>query len=443
MAVELRVPEVGESITEVQIGSWFKKEGDPVERDEALVEIESDKATLELPAPVSGTLSKVLKKKGEMVKVGDLIAEIGEGGAAKPAVKSAAGKAPAPTDSKAPAPADSKAPAPADSKAPAPTVSRAAAPKRAATAPTGPRAAEPRVMPSAQRVLAENDLDAADVVPSGPGGRVLKEDVLDRLASRPAAPGGTPAVARGIAPPASAPITDSAERVEEAVPMSPMRLRIAERLKEAQNTAALLTTFNEIDMSQVIILREELREAFQERFAVKLGFMSFFVKASVDALMQFPQVNAEVRGKEIVYRNYYDIGIAVGGGKGLVVPVLRNAERMSFAEIEIAIADFGARARENKLSLEELKGGTFTISNGGVYGSLLSTPIINPPQSGILGLHAIQKRPVVVNDEIAIRPMMYAAVTYDHRVIDGRESVAFLKHIKELVEHPTRMLLGI
>ena len=298
-------------------------------------------------------------------------------------------------------------------------------------------------MPSARRALAENDLSAADVAPSGPGGRVLKEDVLDRLASRPAgAAGPAPAMARGVAPPSAARPSD-AERVEEAVPMSPMRLRIAERLKEAQNTAALLTTFNEIDMTQVVTLREELREAFQERFAVKLGFMSFFVKATIDALMQFPQVNAEIRGKEIVYKNYYDIGIAVGGGKGLVVPVLRNAEQMSFAEIEIAIGDFAARARENKLSLDELKGGTFTISNGGVYGSLLSTPIVNPPQSGILGLHAIQKRPVVVNDEIAVRPMMYVAVTYDHRLIDGRESVAFLKHIKELVEHPTRMLLGI
>jgi len=435
MAVELRVPEVGESITEVQIGSWFKKEGDPIERDEPLVEIESDKATLELPAPVSGTLSKVLKKKGDMAKVGDLIAEIGEG-APKTGAKSAGAKAPATTGAKGTTAA--AAPSPAG----APATSRATA--TAPPTPVGARGAETRVMPSAQRVLAENDLGVADVAPSGPGGRVLKEDVLDRLASRPApAAGSAPAVARGPAPRSPAPVPDSAERVEEAVPMSPMRLRIAERLKEAQNTAALLTTFNEIDMSQVITLREELREAFQERFGVKLGFMSFFVKASIDALMQFPQVNAEVRGKEIVYRNYYDIGIAVGGGKGLVVPVLRNAERMSFAEIEIAIADFAARARENKLSLDELKGGTFTVSNGGVYGSLLSTPIINPPQSGILGLHAIQKRPVVVNDEIVIRSMMYVAVTYDHRVIDGRESVAFLKHIKELVEHPTRMLLGI
>jgi len=437
MAVELRVPEVGESITEVQIGSWFKKEGESVERDEALVEIESDKATLELPAPVSGVLSKVLKKKGEMAKVGDLIAEIGENGAAKPGAKSAGAKSPAASTPVPPAPA---APAVAPAGSP-----RAAAPKPAATtpAPATPPAAEPRVMPSARRALAENDLGVADVAPSGPGGRVLKEDVLDRLASRPAGTtGGAPAAARGATPPAMARPTD-VERVEEAVPMSPMRLRIAERLKEAQNTAALLTTFNEIDMTQVITLREELREAFQERFGVKLGFMSFFVKATIDALMQFPQVNAEVRGKEIVYRNYYDIGIVVGGGKGLVVPVLRNAEQMSFAEIELAIADFAARARENKLHLDELKGGTFTISNGGVYGSLLSTPIVNPPQSGILGLHAIQKRPVVVNDEITIRPMMYVAVTYDHRVIDGRESVAFLKHIKELVEHPTRMLLGI
>ena len=421
MAVELRVPEVGESITEVQIGSWFKKEGDAIQRDEALVEIESDKATLELPAPVSGVLSKVLKKKGEMAKVGDLIAEIGENGAAKPAAKSAGPKSAA---ASAPAP-----PAPA-----APAASRAAASAPAPPTPTTPRTAEPRVMPSARRALAENDLSVADVAPSGPGGRVLKEDVLDRLASRPAGTTtGAPGAARGVAPPAMTRPSD-AERVEEAVPMSPMRLRIAERLKEAQNTAALLTTFNEIDMTQVVTLREELREAFQERFGVKLGFMSFFVKATIDALMQFPQVNAEVRGKEIVYKNYYDIGIAVGGGKGLVVPVLRNAEHMSFAEIEIEIADFAARARENKLHLDELQGGTFTVSNGGVYGSLLSTPIVNPPQSGILGLHAIQKRPVVVNDEIAIRPMMYAAVTYDHRVIDGRESVAFLKHIKDTLE---------
>jgi 2-oxoglutarate dehydrogenase E2 component (dihydrolipoamide succinyltransferase) len=396
MTIELRVPEVGESITEVQIGAWLKKEGERVERDEALVEIESDKATLELPAPASGVLSKVLKKQGELAKVGDLIAEIGEGDGAKAPARPGAAKTTA--------------------------------------APAAAKAAAPRVMPSAQRLLDQNRLTAADVAPSGPGGRILKEDVLERMARAPAAP---------KAPATHAPAADDGRRIEEAVPMSPMRLRIAERLKEAQNTAALLTTFNEIDMSQVVSLREELREPFQERFGVKLGFMSFFVKASIDALMEFPQVNAEIRGKEIIYKSYFDIGIAVGGGKGLVVPVLRGAERMSFAEIELAIADFATRARENQLGLDELKGGTFTISNGGVYGSLLSTPIINPPQSGILGLHVIEKRPVVVNDQIVIRPMMYVALTYDHRVIDGRESVTFLKHIKELVERPTRMLLGI
>jgi 2-oxoglutarate dehydrogenase E2 component (dihydrolipoamide succinyltransferase) len=435
MAVELRVPEVGESITEVQIGTWLKNEGDLVERDEALVEIESDKATLELPAPVSGTLSQVLKKKGESAKVGDLIATIGEtkGDGAKGAkAPAAAASAPAPAQ-----PAQTAKPAAAPEAArPAP-----AQPARSSAAP--PMRGEPRVMPSARRELAQQGLQASDVEATGPGGRLLKEDVLERMTRKPAPP--TPgAPAKPTAPvPAWTPPPDTGERIEEAVPMSPMRLRIAQRLKEAQNTAALLTTFNEIDMTEVVAVREELREAFQERYGVKLGFMSFFVKAAIDALMKFPQVNAEIRDKEVLYRNYYDIGIAVGGGKGLVVPVIRGAERLSFAEIELVIADFGARARDNKLHLDELKGGTFTVSNGGVYGSLLSTPIINPPQSGILGLHAIQKRPVVVDDQIVIRSMMYVALTYDHRIVDGRESVAFLKHIKELVERPTRMLLGI
>ena len=434
MAVELRVPEVGESITEVQIGTWLKNEGDLVERDEALVEIESDKATLELPAPVSGTLSQVLKKKGESAKVGDLIATIGE--AKGDGAKGTKARAAAPASAPAP-PAVPSAPAVAPQAAkPAP-----APPARSSAAP--PMKGEPRVMPSARRELAQQGLQASDVEATGPGGRVLKEDVLERMTRKPSAPSpGAPA--KPTAPvPAWTPPPDSGERIEEAVPMSPMRLRIAQRLKEAQNTAALLTTFNEIDMTQVIAVREELREAFQERFGVKLGFMSFFVKAAIDALMKYPQVNAEIRDKDVLYRNYYDIGIAVGGGKGLVVPVIRGAERLSFAEIELQIADFGARARDNKLHLDELKGGTFTVSNGGVYGSLLSTPIINPPQSGILGLHAIQKRPVVVDDRIVIRSMMYVALTYDHRIVDGRESVAFLKHIKELVERPTRMLLGI
>ena len=430
MAVELRVPEVGESITEVQIGTWLKNEGDLVERDEALVEIESDKATLELPAPVSGTLSQVLKKKGESAKVGDLIATIGE----------AKGEGAKGTKAPAAVPAPPSAPS-ATAIAPQPAKPAPATPPRSSAAP--PMRGEPRVMPSARRELAQQGLQASDIEATGPGGRLLKEDVLERVTRKPAAPvPGAPA--KPTAPvPAWTPPPDSGERIEEAVPMSPMRLRIAQRLKEAQNTAALLTTFNEIDMTQVIAVREELREAFQERFGVKLGFMSFFVKAAIDALMKYPQVNAEIRDKDVLYRNYYDIGIAVGGGKGLVVPVIRGAERLSFAEIELQIADFGARARDNKLHLDELKGGTFTVSNGGVYGSLLSTPIINPPQSGILGLHAIQKRPVVVDDQIVIRSMMYVALTYDHRIVDGRESVAFLKHIKELVERPTRMLLGI
>jgi len=414
MAVELRIPEVGESINEVQIGSWLKSEGDQVERDEALVEIESDKATLELPSPVAGRIEKVLKKKGDVVKIGELIAMLAEGADGARDTKSA---------SKAPA-----APAP---KAPAKAETAAASAPAAPAKPEPSASAPPRVMPAAGRALAQSGLSAAEVHATGPGGRLLKEDVLNR-AQRPAAAPRDPAA------PSGAPGAE-----EEVVPMSPFRARIAERLKEAQNSAALLTTFNEVDMSGVIALREELREAFLERYGVKLGFMSFFVKAAVDALMHYPMVNAEIRGREIVYKNHYDVGIAVGGGKGLVVPVLRGADRLSFAEIEVAIADFAGRAKENKLDLEELKGGTFTISNGGVYGSLLSTPIVNPPQSGILGLHAIHKRPVAIDDQVVIRPMMYVALTYDHRIIDGRESVTFLRHVKELIERPTRMLLGI
>jgi len=416
MAVELRVPEVGESIKEVQIGAWLKGEGDRVERDEAVVEIESDKATLELPAPVSGTIEKLLKKKGDVVKIGELIATVTEGtsgNGAKPK------KAPA-----QPKAAAKGTPAPGATPMPAP-----------------PSAAPPR-MPSAERLMGQHGIAPADVPASGPGGRVLKEDVLEHMARKPEqGPRPSPGAPVEAAPGEAAPSEPSA--TEEAVPMSPLRLRVAERLKEAQNTAALLTTFNEIDMSGVVALREELQQPFQERYGVKLGFMSFFVKAAIDALMRFPQVNAEIRDKEIIYKNYYDIGIAVGGGRGLVVPVLRGADRLSFAEIEIAIADFAQRARDNKLSLDELKGGTFTISNGGVYGSLLSTPIVNPPQSGILGLHAIHKRPVAIDDEVVIRPMMYVALTYDHRIIDGRESVTFVKHVKELIERPTRMLLGL
>lgn len=310
-------------------------------------------------------------------------------------------------------------------------------------------------MPAARRALEQAGLEPSDVKGTGPGGRVLKEDVLRHLegpaaarsaASAPAAPPEAPPPPPPPPPPSAAPVTPSTPagtRMEEEVPMSPMRATIARRLVEAQQTAALLTTFNEADMSAVIALRSRLRESFEKKYGVKLGFMSFFVKAAVDALKQFPAVNAEIRGETIVYRNYYDIGIAVGGGKGLVVPILRNAELMSFAEIEQAIADFAARAKENRIGLEELKGGTFSISNGGIYGSLLSTPIVNPPQSGILGLHAIQDRPVAVDGQVVIRPMMYLALTYDHRIVDGREAVSFLRRIKECIESPERMLLEI
>ncbi|HEX7125714.1 MAG TPA: 2-oxoglutarate dehydrogenase complex dihydrolipoyllysine-residue succinyltransferase, partial [Thermodesulfobacteriota bacterium] len=296
-----------------------------------------------------------------------------------------------------------------------------------------------RVMPAAERVLAQQGLDARDVEPTGPGGRILKEDV-ERAAAE--AREAAPAPQRGQALPA-APAAPAAGGEEEVVPMTLLRRRIAERLVAAQQTAALLTTFNEVDMSAVMALRQEHQEAFQKRYGIKLGFMSFFVKAAVDALKLIPAVNAEIRGDSIVYKNYYDIGVAVGGGRGLVVPVIRGADRLSFAEIEQVIADFGKRARENAIRVEELQGGTFTISNGGIYGSMLSTPIVNPPQSGILGMHAIQERPVVRDGQVVVRPMMYLALTYDHRIVDGREAVTFLRRIKDVIETPARMLLEV
>ena len=388
MSVELEVPSVGESVTEVFIGNWLKREGDPVVKDEPLVEIETDKATLEISATVSGMLSKVLKREGESAAVGEGIALLQEG---------------------------------------SPPASEAVA------------AEEVQVMPAARRLLDEHRLDASDVPSSGPGGRLLKEDVQRHLggqASSPSSSGhateGTPSL--GL---------DFGEREEEAVPMSPLRRRIAERLVEAQQRAALLTTFSEIDMSGVIELRKAYRDSFEKRYGVRLGFMSFFVKAVIDALKTIPAINAEIRSTDIVYKNYYDIGVAVSTPRGLIVPVIRNAERLSFAEVEGAIADFGRRAQEHKIEPDELQGGTFTISNGGVFGSLLSTPIVNPPQSGVLGMHAIQERPVAMDGQVVIRPMMYVALSYDHRIVDGREAVAFLRRIKEAVEAPARMLLEV
>ncbi|MFM7280634.1 MAG: 2-oxoglutarate dehydrogenase complex dihydrolipoyllysine-residue succinyltransferase [Planctomycetia bacterium] len=395
MAMELKVPSVGESITEVQIGDWLVKEGMSADKEQAIVVIETDKVTVELPAPAAGTVTKMLKKKGDKALIGEVIGYLEAGVvAAKPAPVAAAVPAAAATTA-------------------------ASAP---ANAPAKPAGGDARVMPSAARALHDAGLAPGDVPATGPGGRLLKEDVQR-------------AVKSGVKP--------AGARQEEIVPMTPMRKRIAERLVEAQNTAAMLTTFNEIDMSAVMALRKEHQESFTKRHGVKLGFMSFFVRASIEALKLIPQVNAEIRGESIVYKNYQDIGIAVGGGKGLVVPILRNAERMSFADIEKAIAEYGTRAQANKLTLDELTGGTFTISNGGIYGSLLSTPILNPPQSGILGLHAIQDRPVAIDGQVVIRPMMYVALSYDHRIVDGREAVTFLKRIKECLENPSRMLIEV
>jgi len=422
MPIELKVPEVGESITEVMIGTWKKGEGDGVAMDDSIVEIESDKATVELPAPAAGMITKVLKATGEKAVVGEVIGylEPAQAGAAAPS-------APVPQAGSGQV-VDVRR---SEGRTVIGSVQAAAAPQ------------PQRVMPAAARVLAEAGVSPESVAGSGPGGRVTKQDATRAVAA-------PPAPARSASPPAApvhqAPMPPAAipgSREERAVVISPIRRRIAERLVEAQQQAALLTTFNEVDMSAVMELRRRFKDVFQERYGVKLGFMSFFVRAAVEALRAVPQVNAEYRDPHIVYRDYYDIGIAVGGGKGLVVPVLRNAEAMSFAQIEMAIGDFARRAGDNKLKLEELQGGTFTISNGGVYGSMMSTPIINPPQSGILGLHAIQDRPMAINGQVVIRPMMYLALTYDHRLVDGREAVTFLKRIKDTVEDPSRLMLEV
>jgi 2-oxoglutarate dehydrogenase E2 component (dihydrolipoamide succinyltransferase) len=416
MAMELRVPALGESVREATLGAWKHAEGDEVSVDEPLVEVESEKATVEVPSPGAGVLRKILRKAGETVAVGEVIAEIEALGAK----------------------------------------TGAAAPAKAGSGGNGrqsdgggngrPSAETPvRAAPSARRALAESGLSEGEVKGSGRGGRISKQDVTRALEeqSRPAAPAPSPEPVE--APPAyrptPTPVVDGAR--ERVVPMSPLRKTVARRLVEAQHAAAILTTFNEIDMSTVLALRERHQERFVKQHGLKLGFMSFFVKAAIEALKTYPGVNAEVRGSDIVYKDHYDIGVAVGGGKGLVVPVVRDADRLSFAEVEAAIADLAARARDNKLGLKELEGGTFTISNGGVYGSLLSTPILNPPQSGILGLHAIQKRPVASGDAVVVRPMMYVALSYDHRLVDGREAVQFLVRVKECVEDPERLLLEV
>ncbi len=416
MAVEVTIPSAGESISEVQIGQWLKDEGDYVEQDEFLVEIETDKASMELPAPAAGVLGKILKPAGEIVPVGATIATIEEG--QKPAD--------APAD-KAAAKGTATKERDGDGKS-----------KPAASTATADHApADAHIMPAARRALAEAGLDARDVVATGPGGRLLKEDVERHVAQQGTSTEAAPADRGALAG------SGNGARTEETVPMTMLRRRIAQRLVEAKQTQAQLTTFNEIDMSAIMALRKERGDAFEKRYGVRLGFMSFFVKAAIDALKQFPAVNGEIRDNSIVYKNYYDIGMAVSTDQGLVVPVVRNAERLSFAEIEQQIGDLARRARDRKITVEELQGGTFTITNGGVFGSLLATPIINYPQSAILGLHAIKDRPVAIDGQVLIRPMMYVALSYDHRIIDGRESVSFLKRIKECIEDPSRMLLEV
>ncbi len=441
MAIEVRVPEVGESIREVQIGRWLIPEGGAVGKDVAVAEIESDKATVEVIAPEAGALVKYLKQVGETAQVGEAIALIEPG-----AIGTAPAPTPAPKKKTAPVPppASPTPPAPvAEEKPVAPAVEVDVASPPPEPQPVGK--AGQRVMPAARRILAEYGVNPAEVTATGPGGRIVKEDAQRAVEGRtPVAREPEPAARPAAPAPASAAHVSGGEgREEETVPMTPMRRRIAERLVQAQQTAALLTTFNEVDMGEVMALREQYKQAFQEQHGVKLGFMSFFVKACVSALKTVPTVNAQVRGNDIVYFKYCDIGIAVGGGKGLVVPILRSAERMSFAQIEQAVADFGARAKDSKIALEEMQGGTFTISNGGIYGSMLSTPIVNPPQSGILGMHAIQDRPVARAGQVVIRPMMYLALTYDHRLVNGREAVTFLKHIKDSLEAPARLMLDL
>jgi 2-oxoglutarate dehydrogenase E2 component (dihydrolipoamide succinyltransferase) len=414
---DIRVPTLGESVTEATIGRWFKQAGDAVTVDEPLVELETDKVTIEVPAPAAGVLAEILAQDGETVAPGALLGQIREGAAA--AAKSA--------------PAPAAAPPPAAKAAPPP-------PKSAPAAPKAPPVDAP-LAPSVRKLAAESGISASTVPGSGKDGRVTKGDMMEAIARAVAAP--TPVAQPAAAVQVRAPSAPDDAAREERVRMSRLRQTIARRLKDAQNAAAMLTTFNEVDMANVMALRAEYKDLFERKHGVKLGFMSFFVRACVQALKDIPAVNAEIDGSDIVYKNYYHIGVAVGTEKGLVVPVVRDAERLSLAEIEKTIADFGRRARDGALTIEEMQGGTFTISNGGVYGSLMSTPILNAPQSGILGMHKIQERPMVVDGAIKPRPMMYLALSYDHRIVDGREAVTFLVRVKELLEDPARLVLDL
>ena len=408
MATEIVVPTLGESVTEATVAKWFKAEGDTVAVDEPILELETDKVTLEVNASTAGTLSEISVQEGDNVEIGALLGMIGESGA-EPA-----------------------------KKAPAPVPETAAAPAEAAPAPMVVDDGKDKLSPAVRKLVDENNLDVSQISGTGKGGRLTKGDVLLFIkdGGAAAAPHAAPATAAPSAPRAEDPR-------EERVKMTRLRKRIAERLKDAQNTAAMLTTFNEIDMMNVMATRKKFQGDFEKRHGCRLGFMSFFVKACIVALKELPAVNGEIDGDELIYKNYYDIGVAVGTEQGLVVPVLRDADKKSFADVERGITDLGLKARDGKLGMDELTGGTFTITNGGVYGSLMSTPILNPPQSGILGMHKIDRRPVAVGDSIEIRPMMYVALSYDHRIIDGREAVTFLVRVKECIENPERILLAV
>ena len=403
MAKEIRVPALGESVTEATIAKWFKKAGEAVKADEPLVELETDKVTVEVPAPASGKLSSISAEPGVTVNVGALLGMIEEG---------AAGSAPA---------------------------KAAEAPKKAEAAPAPAKAAEQTLSPAVRKMVEENKVDTAAVAGTGKDGRLTKGDVIAHL-EKPAAEAKPLVIPAAPAPAARAPSDGSRE---ERVKMSRLRLTIARRLKDAQNTAAMLTTFNEVDMTATMALRNQYKDIFEKKHGVKLGFMSFFVKACIQALKEIPAVNAEIDGDDIVYKNFYNIGVAVGTEKGLVVPVLRDADMLSFAGIEKTISEYGKRARDGNLQIADMQGGTFTISNGGVYGSLMSTPILNAPQSGILGMHKIQERPVAINGQVVIRPMMYLALSYDHRIVDGKEAVTFLVRVKENLEDPQRTILDL
>ena len=439
MSIEIRVPTLGESVTEATVGKWFKQAGDAVKADEPLVELETDKVTVEVPAPASGVLGDILVKSGSTVAVGSLLAALREGAA----------------NGSSPQPAATPAPA-------APPA--AAAPKPAAQPQPAPAASSVPPAPAARKALEEAGLEASDVHGSGRRGQVLKEDVANAVSARTSQPipaheiSHAPAPSKAVAvqppvqPAPSTPLLAKEARLpsaanddarEERVKMSRLRQTIARRLKDAQNSAAMLTTFNDVDMSAVMALRNQYKDAFEKRHGVKMGFMGLFVRACIQALKDVPAVNAEIDGDELIYKNYYHIGVAVGTEKGLVVPVVRDADRMSLAEIEQRIAEYGRRARDGKLSIEDMQGGTFTISNGGVYGSLMSTPILNAPQSGILGMHRIEERPVVRNGQVVARPMMYLALSYDHRIVDGKEAVTFLVRVKECLEDPQRFILEL